>query len=184
MPWCLRSRRICSRNLRGMRSSSAMSPIMRDPPGSSALARATRALRAYLAFCEIIVASDASGQVRLRGAHSSTLILYRLGRLSIKGLRGQGRAGPRGNIGGSPTVGRRNKHSSQLQEDAMDPHYATGSGSAAAVGRHPIHPLLVPLPIGLLMGALVADIVFAMTQDTFWARGAFWLLVGGGITGV
>ncbi|MBB4016433.1 putative membrane protein [Chelatococcus caeni] len=66
----------------------------------------------------------------------------------------------------------------------MDPHYATGSGSAAAVGRHPIHPLLVPLPIGLLMGALVADIVFAMTQDPFWARGAYWLLVGGGVTGV
>ena len=66
----------------------------------------------------------------------------------------------------------------------MEPHYPAGSGTVAAIGRHPLHPLLVPLPIGFLVGALVADITFAATADTFCARGAFWLLVGGLVTGL
>ena len=66
----------------------------------------------------------------------------------------------------------------------MEPNYPAGSGTVAAIGRHPLHPLLVPLPIGFLVGALVADLVFAGTADTFWARAAFWLLVGGVVTGL
>lgn len=66
----------------------------------------------------------------------------------------------------------------------MEPHYPAGSGTVAAIGRHPLHPLLVPLPIGFLVGALIADIAFAMTADPFWARGSFWLLIGGLVTGL
>jgi uncharacterized membrane protein len=66
----------------------------------------------------------------------------------------------------------------------MEPHYPAGSGTVAAIGRHPLHPLLVPLPIGFLVGALVADIAFAASADAFWARGAFWLLIGGVVTGL
>lgn len=66
----------------------------------------------------------------------------------------------------------------------MGPTYPAGSGSVAAIRRHPLHPMLVPLPIGFLVGAFAADVVFVLTADTFWARGAFWLLVGGIVTGL
>jgi uncharacterized membrane protein len=66
----------------------------------------------------------------------------------------------------------------------MEPTYPAGSGTVAAVNRHPLHPMLVPLPIGFLVGALIGDILFVATDDPFWARGAFWLLVGGVVTGL
>lgn len=66
----------------------------------------------------------------------------------------------------------------------MEPNYPAGSGTVAAIGRHPLHPMLVPLPIGFLVGALLSDIAYASTEDAFWARASFWLLVGGIATGV
>ncbi len=51
--------------------------------------------------------------------------------------------------------------------------------SKAAIGEHPIHPMLVPFPIAFLVGALVTDLVFLTTGDAFWARGSFWLLAAG-----
>lgn len=55
--------------------------------------------------------------------------------------------------------------------------------SPAAVRGHPIHPMLIPMPIGLLVGALVADLLFVGTEDEFFARMALWLLGGGLLTG-
>lgn len=66
----------------------------------------------------------------------------------------------------------------------MEPNYPDGSGTVAAIGRHPIHPMLVPLPIGFLVGALLSDIAYASTADAFWARASFWLLIGGIVTGL
>lgn len=66
----------------------------------------------------------------------------------------------------------------------MESTCPAGSGTVAAVNRHPLRPMLVPLPIGFLVGALMCDILFVATDDPFWARGAFWLLVGGVITGL
>src|SRR3954447_14845031 len=57
------------------------------------------------------------------------------------------------------------------------------SPSTAAIGGHPIHPMLVPFPIAFLVGALLTDIVFLRTGDAFWARGSFWLLSAGIVTG-
>jgi uncharacterized membrane protein len=51
--------------------------------------------------------------------------------------------------------------------------------STAKIGTHPIHPMLIPFPIALLVGAFVADIVFAMSADMFWAEAAFYLLGAG-----
>jgi uncharacterized membrane protein len=56
--------------------------------------------------------------------------------------------------------------------------------SKAAIAGHPIHPMLVALPIGSLVGALVCDIVFWTTGDPFWARAAMYLVGGGLVTGV
>jgi uncharacterized membrane protein len=42
--------------------------------------------------------------------------------------------------------------------------------SRAAVGKHPIHPALVSVPIGAFSVALVADIVYFTTLRLFWAE--------------
>ena len=54
--------------------------------------------------------------------------------------------------------------------------------STAAIGGHPIHPMLVPLPITFLIAAFLCDLAFWSTGDPFWARVAVWS-VGAGIVG-
>lgn len=60
----------------------------------------------------------------------------------------------------------------------------SGVRSAAAFRGHPIHPMLIPLPIGALVGALVTDLTFWATADPFWAEASWWLLWAGGLTGL
>jgi uncharacterized membrane protein len=59
-----------------------------------------------------------------------------------------------------------------------------GVESTAAIARHPIHPMLVPLPIGLLVSALGTDIGYWITGDAFWARASLWLVGTGLLTGL
>lgn len=56
--------------------------------------------------------------------------------------------------------------------------------SVAAIEGHPLHPAIVPLPIGAFIGAFVADVAYARTGDRFWARGAHVLSVAGVATGL
>lgn len=49
---------------------------------------------------------------------------------------------------------------------------------------HPIHPMLIPFPIAFLIGAAVTDVVFVLTDRSFWAEASAWLLVAGLVTGV
>ena len=60
----------------------------------------------------------------------------------------------------------------------------SGVPSTVSVAGHPIHPILVQFPVAFLVGALLADIVYWLTDDTFWARASFWLIVGGLLGGV
>lgn len=56
--------------------------------------------------------------------------------------------------------------------------------STASIKGHPIHPMLVALPIGFLVGALIADIAYVLTSGgDFWAEAVRWLLFGGLLTG-
>jgi uncharacterized membrane protein len=48
----------------------------------------------------------------------------------------------------------------------------------ARVGRHPIHPLLVVVPLGLWIAALAFDIVEAFTGNAMWRALAFWNIIG------
>jgi len=50
----------------------------------------------------------------------------------------------------------------------------------AAVGGHPIHPMLIPFPVAFLVGTLASDLVFWGTRNVFWAQASLWL-VGAGI---
>jgi uncharacterized membrane protein len=52
--------------------------------------------------------------------------------------------------------------------------------STAAIGDHPLHPMIIPFPIAFLVGAPIADLAFIGTGDGFWARAAIWL-IGAGI---
>lgn len=60
----------------------------------------------------------------------------------------------------------------------------TGVPSTVAIAGHPIHPILVQFPISFLVGALLTDVAFWLTDDTFWARASFWLIVGGLVGGI
>lgn len=44
--------------------------------------------------------------------------------------------------------------------------------STAAIGGHPVHPMLVPFPIAFLTGAAASDMAALATGDAFWARTA------------
>jgi len=56
--------------------------------------------------------------------------------------------------------------------------------SAAAIAGHPVHPMVVPLPIGAFTGALVADLAWALTRDPFFARAGRLLTGAGLLTGL
>ena len=62
--------------------------------------------------------------------------------------------------------------------------YTTGVPSTAAIGGHPLHPMLVPLPIGFLVGVLLSDLAYWRTADAFWARASLWLVAAGVVTGL
>ena len=50
----------------------------------------------------------------------------------------------------------------------------------ASIARHPIHPMLVPLPIGLWIFSLICDLAFVLgTGATHWATVSFWTMAGG-----
>ena len=52
--------------------------------------------------------------------------------------------------------------------------------TTAAIGDHPLHPMIIPFPVAFLVGAPIADLAFIGTGDNFWARAAMWL-IGAGI---
>lgn len=56
--------------------------------------------------------------------------------------------------------------------------------STAQIAGHPIHPMLVPIPISCFVGALLTDIAYVATAEIMWANFSSWLLVIGVIFGV
>ena len=42
--------------------------------------------------------------------------------------------------------------------------------------RHPLHPMLVHLPVALWPLSLVSDILYMSTDDPFFARASFYLI--------
>lgn len=54
--------------------------------------------------------------------------------------------------------------------------------ATARIGRHPLHPMLVLLPIGLWLSALVCDLIYWQTLEPGLAVASLWL-VGAGLVG-
>src|SRR5947207_14661636 len=40
--------------------------------------------------------------------------------------------------------------------------------SRASIGGHPIHPMLIPFPIGLLVFSFIADLIFLWSRNPIW----------------
>ena len=56
--------------------------------------------------------------------------------------------------------------------------------ATARIARHPIHPMLVPIPIVCFIGALLTDVTYYVSAEMMWADFSSWLLVAGVIGGV
>ena len=54
--------------------------------------------------------------------------------------------------------------------------------TSARIAKHPIHPMLVVLPLGLWVAALVFDVIYAITGHPSLRTAAFWN-VGAGVVG-
>lgn len=55
----------------------------------------------------------------------------------------------------------------------------------ASIAGHPLHPMLIPLPIGLWIFSLVCDVIFkAGSGASVWSTVAFYTLIGGLIGGL
>jgi len=52
--------------------------------------------------------------------------------------------------------------------------------SPASMGRHPVHPMLIPFPIALWIFSLVADVIYLWRGNPIWRDYvAFYTLLGG-----
>jgi hypothetical protein len=55
--------------------------------------------------------------------------------------------------------------------------------SKAKVMGHPVHPILVPFPLGLLTTSVIFDVVHLLTGGARWAEISFWMIAAGVIGG-
>ena len=52
--------------------------------------------------------------------------------------------------------------------------------SRASIGGHPIHPMLIPFPIGLLVFSFISDLIYLWRGNPIWKDYiAFYTLLGG-----
>jgi uncharacterized membrane protein len=49
---------------------------------------------------------------------------------------------------------------------------------------HPIHPMLIVFPLGLLTVAAIFDIIYLLTDNGHWADLSFWMIASGVIGGL
>src|SRR5690625_3039621 len=55
--------------------------------------------------------------------------------------------------------------------------------SRAAIRGHPLHPVLIHLPIAALLMLAGSDLGYLITRDPFWARAGLWLAGIGTVLG-
>jgi uncharacterized membrane protein len=56
--------------------------------------------------------------------------------------------------------------------------------SRAKLLGHPIHPMLITFPLGLLPTGLIFDIVHVITKNPLWAQVSYWMIAAGIIGGL
>lgn len=55
--------------------------------------------------------------------------------------------------------------------------------SPASIGRHPVHPMLIPFPIALWIFSLVADVIYLWRSNPVWRDWIAFYTLAGGIIG-
>ncbi len=56
--------------------------------------------------------------------------------------------------------------------------------SKAKIMEHPIHPILIPFPLGLLSTSVIFDVVHLLMGDGKWSEISFWMIAAGVIGGL
>ncbi len=56
--------------------------------------------------------------------------------------------------------------------------------SKASIGGHPIHPILIPFPIGLLVFSLIADLIYLWQGGLLWESYIAFYTLSAGIIGM
>ena len=59
-----------------------------------------------------------------------------------------------------------------------------GTRSIVAIYGHPVHAMVVTLPIALTFCTLLADLAYWWTGDPFWAKAALWAIGAGFLFGL
>jgi uncharacterized membrane protein len=55
----------------------------------------------------------------------------------------------------------------------LEPEEGEGMESKAKMAGHPVHPILVPFPLGLLTTSVIFDIIHLLTGGARWAESHF-----------
>jgi uncharacterized membrane protein len=55
----------------------------------------------------------------------------------------------------------------------------TKEWSMASIAKHPLHPMLVPIPLGLWIFSLVCDLIYVLGWGAIWDGIAFFTMAGG-----
>jgi uncharacterized membrane protein len=56
--------------------------------------------------------------------------------------------------------------------------------SRVKLAGHPVHPMVIVFPLGLLATAVVFDVIFLVTDNPVWTQAAFYMIGAGVITGL
>ncbi len=56
--------------------------------------------------------------------------------------------------------------------------------SRLKIAGHAVHPMLIPLPLGMFLGTLIFDVVYLLTDDLQFASVSFFMAVTGAVAGV
>ena len=49
---------------------------------------------------------------------------------------------------------------------------------------HPVHPMVIVFPMGLLPAAVVCDFIYLIRSNPHWGHVAYWLVAGGVVSGI
>jgi uncharacterized membrane protein len=66
----------------------------------------------------------------------------------------------------------------------LEPEEGEGMESKAKMAGHPVHPILVPFPLGLLTTSVIFDIIHLLTGGARWAEISFWMIAVGVVAGL
>src|SRR4051794_6281211 len=69
-------------------------------------------------------------------------------------------------------------------QDEFPVRVRANPASTARIGGHPIHPMLVPVPVACFVGTLLTDLVYWKTAEMMWADFSAWLLFAGLVMGL